>query len=65
MRGVSGAVSFPFDFPLRPSSGIFHNAAGRSSRSWNLGFVPGLGSFEAKNRRRLWGTSGGRRDIKW
>jgi hypothetical protein len=25
---------------------------------------PGL-VFEAKNRRRLWGTSGGRRDIRW
>ena len=25
---------------------------------------PGL-IFEAKNRRRLWGTSGGRRDIRW
>src|SRR5271166_4150457 len=21
--------------------------------------------FETKNRRRLWGTSGGRRDIRW
>ena len=25
---------------------------------------PGL-ILEAKNRRRLWGTSGGRRDIRW
>jgi hypothetical protein len=49
MRAATMAVSFRLSFLSCFFWGFFQNAAGRSSRSWNPGFVPELGPFWAEN----------------